>query len=145
MIYTKCRKMENKKSHNFYYFLFFIGYFLSIDLGEKRNPKDSGLYFVMIISLGVGISFLFILKFFGLSFNNNFAILSVAGIVAGINYLVFTNSFMKQKLPIYSYIGGDDYRVKRKVIGVLIFVAFLMLTVGSALINNENIKRYLTE
>lgn len=137
--------MENKKSHNLYYFVFFMGYFLAIDLGEKRNPKDSGLYFVMIISLGIGISFLFTLKFFGLSFNDNLAILSVAGIVAGINYSVFTNSFMKQKLPDYSYIGEDDYRVKRKVIGVLIFVAFLTLTVGSALINNENVKRYLTE
>lgn len=135
--------MENKKIHNPYYFLFFIGYFLSIDFGEKRNPRDPALYFVMINSLGLGISILFVLKFLGVNYSNNVAILSVAGIVAAVNYSVFTKSFINRTLPEFSYMGEEGYKSKRRLIGILCFIVFFFLTVGTALINNESVKNYL--
>jgi hypothetical protein len=123
--------------------MFFIGYFLSIDLGEKRHPRDSAVYFVMVHSLGLGISVLFLLKFLGASYNNGVAILSVAGIVAVLAYSVFTKSFVNRRLPEFSYLGEAEYKSRRKLIGVVSLIAFLALTIGTALINNERVKNFL--
>ena len=137
--------MENKKSQNFYLFLFFIGYYVAIDLGEKRNPRDSASYFVMINSLGLGIAIIFIMKFFGSDYSNSFAILGVGAIIAIVNHIVFTREFVDRKLPDYSYLGREDYKIRRRIAAISIFVVFLILTVGSAIINNEDVKRYLVD
>ena len=46
------------------HYIFFIGYFASMDFGDKNNPRDAGIYFVVILSLGIGIAGLNLLKYF---------------------------------------------------------------------------------
>jgi hypothetical protein len=72
------------------------------------------------------------------------AFLSVAGIVTAVNYSLFTKSFIKERLSEFSYIGKEEYKTKRKLIGILCFVVFFVLTIGTAIINNESVKNYLT-
>ncbi|MCE7865146.1 MAG: hypothetical protein DYG99_16555 [Bacteroidetes bacterium CHB5] len=134
--------MENNKSTNPFYFLFFMGYFMAQDFGDTRTQRDSALYFVMVNLLGLGISILFLLKFLGINFNNSIAILSLAGVIAILCYLVFTRSFVAKQLSNYSYIGMYSKR-KRMILIFFIFLGFISLLAVSTLINNEDIKEII--
>jgi hypothetical protein len=134
----------NKRPFNFYFFLFFVGYFLSVDLGEKRNPRESAIFFVVIQSIGLCMSIVFLTAFFGANVNFGFVILSTSGAITLINYSIFNASFVERLLPQFKYIGEVTYKRKRRIIGIICFLLFLILAIGSAAINNEEVKRYLT-
>lgn len=144
MTCIKLPKMENNRSYNPFYFLFFMGYFLSKDFGDIRTQRDSALYFVMVNLLGLGISILFILKFLGMSFSNSMAILSMAMMIAILCHTVFTESFVEKEIGSYDYIGMYSKR-KRVILTFFIFLGFISLLAVSALINNEDIKRIILE
>jgi hypothetical protein len=144
MICIKPLKMENSKSNNPFYFLFFMGYFLAKDFGDTRTQRDSALYFVMVNLLGLGISILFLLKFLGINFNNSIAILSSAGAITIFCYLFFTKSFVAKQLSRYSYIGMYSKR-KRMILIFLIFLGFFSLLTISSLINNEDVRRVILD
>lgn len=121
-----------------------MGYFLAKDFGDTRTARDSALYFFMVNFLGLGISIVFVLKFLGIDFNNSLVILALAGAIAVLSYLVFTESFVAKKLSGYSYVGKYSKR-KRMTLIFLIFLGFISLLAISALINNEDIKKVILE
>jgi hypothetical protein len=135
--------MESKRIKNPYYYLFFVAYYLAIDFGEKRNPRDSALYLMTVNSFSWGISVFFLLKFFGVDFNNTVSILVIAIVSAGVNHIIFTSEFVKANISNYFFTGNADYQVKRRLVGFMLIFSTLVVLLGTALINNENVKKIL--
>lgn len=125
------------------HYIFFIGYFASMDFVDKNNPRDAGIYFVVILSLGFGIAGLNLFRFFGFLFDYSIAIMLVAGIVASINYSFYTERRVNKLKSKFDFIGQPEFRKKRKRTAMVLFLIFFISTVATALLNNEEIKQIL--
>jgi hypothetical protein len=135
--------MRNSRSLNLYYSIFFIGFYVSIDFDKNGTPRESGIYFVTILGMGMWFTSLNLFRFFTVEFNYN--VLLFAGIVAIVtfNYWLFREQNFHRLEPLFSHFGKTNFRSKRKILAIILFLIFFICTVGSAVINNEGVKDYL--